>query len=80
MAFAMLSTAIRRNPSATSTGAGRRPVPRAISSARAANFPATAPRSSGSSWFGPKTRGKNSGWSLPSSTLQSVTHSGPPRR
>jgi hypothetical protein len=51
-----------------------------ISSASAANFATTPSRSSGWSAFGPNTRGKCSGWILPSITLQSVTVSGPPRR
>ena len=81
MALAMLATAMRRKPAATSSG-GRTGacVARATSRASAANFSATTAGSSGWSAFGPNTAGKKSGRSLPSITLQSVTVSGPPRR
>ncbi len=75
-ALAMLSTAISRNPAATSSGA--RPSP--ISSASRAKPARTAAASSGSSPWGPKTEGKCAGWIRPSITLASVTVSGPSRR
>ena len=56
------------------------PVDDSTSAAISVKRARTASASSGSSWFGPKTGGKNSGCSLPSMTLQSVTASGPPRR
>ncbi len=71
MALAMLSTAMDRKPSATSTGL------RPISSARVSKATVTASVSNGSSPLSPNTLGKNSGRNLPSSTLQSVTASGP---
>ena len=80
IAFAMLATAILRKPSATSSGERARPVAAATSAASAANFSRTTSASSGSSPAGPNTRGKSSGSSLPTITLQSVTVSGPPRR
>jgi hypothetical protein len=52
------------------------PARRAISSQRASE----AAASIGSSPPGPNMRGKCSGLILPSTTLQSVTVSGPPRR
>ena len=69
----MFSTAIRRNPSATSSAG----LP--ISAAIAANFARAAAASSGRSPSGPKIAGKNSGRSRPVSTFASVTASGPPR-
>ena len=61
---------------------GRHLAPVAVrtSSAMAVKRATTASRSSGSLASGPNTLGKKSGWILPSSTLQSVTASGPPRR
>ena len=74
MAFAMLSTAIRRKPSAISSGG----MPVCCESS--ANFSRTISSSSRSSAFGPKTAGKCADCSLPSMTLQSVTVIGPPLR
>ena len=61
-------------------GAGASPVAAPTSRANAANAPVVALASSGSSAFGPNTRGKWSGSIRPSSRFASVTVSGPPRR
>ena len=75
-ALAMLATAMRRYPSATSSG----PRPSPIRAARSANRARTTSASNGWSPSGPNTRGKYSGWMRPSITLASVTASGPPPR
>ena len=81
IAFAMLSTAMRRNPSATSSGLpGAVPVAAAISVARASSLARTTVASSGSVPSGPNTAGKCAGEIRPSIRLQSVMVSGPPRR
>ena len=80
MAFAMFSMAMRRKPSATSSGLRSSPVASWISFARSANLRRTTSASSAASPLGPKTLGKKSGTTRPSMTLQSVTASGPPRR
>lgn len=74
----MFCTAISRNPAATSAGPRRSPVAAVIRSDSSANFASVAFASSGWSPVGPKTRGKYAGWTRPSSTLASVTVSGPP--
>ena len=79
MARAMSPTAMVRKPSARSSGVRALPVAAETSRASSANRAAVAAASSGWSPFGPNTLGKNRGSSLPSSTLQSVTVSGPPR-
>ncbi|KAG0734842.1 hypothetical protein G6F24_018859 [Rhizopus arrhizus] len=80
MASAILPTAISRKPSANCSGDISRPVAARTSSDMAVKRATTASRSSASLASGPNTFGKKSGWILPSSTLQSVTASGPPRR
>ena len=80
MAFAILSTAIDKNPSATSSGEITLFVDKVISLARASNFLKTMVESRFWSAFGPKTFGKKSGLSFPIITLQSVTVKGPPLR
>ena len=80
MALAMLSTAIMRKPSATCSGERASPLASVMSAASSAKRRRTTAQSRGLSAPGPKTRGKKSGWILPSMTLQSVTASGPSRR
>ena len=80
MALAMFSTAMRRNPAATCSGAGSSPVAAPISAPRAAKPRSTAASSSGASAPGPKTLGKKAGTIRPSMRFASVTVSGPPRR
>ena len=72
IALAMLATAMRRNPSATTRGSWP--------GTSSANFSATTAASSRESASGPKMAGKCAGWILPTITLASVTVSGPPRR
>ena len=80
MAFAIHSIAIDKNPSATSIGETAFLVALEISLARTLNFSLTILTSI--FWFAflPNTLGNNSGFNLPSITLQSVTVRGPPFR
>ena len=83
-AVAMLATATRRNPSATRSGvssaAGTVPVSAEIRAASPAKSLRGVSTSSGWSPSGPKVGGKCSGRIRPSTTLASVTVSGPPPR
>jgi hypothetical protein len=75
IALAMLSTAILTKPSAAASALIPADARRSRRKARA-----RASRVERLVAAGPKTRGKWSGRILPSTTLQSVTVSGPPRR
>jgi len=57
----MFSTAMSRNPSATSSAVRVRPVPVETCAASAANLSRTTSASSGASPRGPKTLGKSDG-------------------
>jgi hypothetical protein len=76
----MFSTAMVTKPSATSSGVMALPVAAGSLGQAFERSARHVSASSGWSAFGPNTLGKNSGRSLPSMTLQSVTVSGPPRR
>ena len=80
IALAMLSTAIARQPCASSSGVRAIPVAASTSAASFWNFCRTIWPSSGWSASGPNTLGKKRGCSLPTRTLASVTVSGPPLR